>query len=208
MGRVEGMLRCDGAQEKACAAARGLIQTGLFDVSSGLENVEKDLGSCPEQIVDARKGSGVTIASGVCAPRLAKPGAVLVAVKNAARRYAMAFGHSWGCKPKPAKFLNHLDFNGLGYRLMSARSATRSIGGRSPRNRYRPSKWTCCQATGDTVRRVPSALWSPAARYRSSRAESRIVVSGALRPLRGAWPSGWVFVGLDPGHQVVRGSRS
>ena len=28
-------------------------------------------------------------------------------------------------------------------------------------------------------------------------------VSGALRPLRGAWPSGWVFVGLDPGHQVV-----
>ena len=58
----------------------------LFDVSSGLEDVAESLGGRPEYIGDARKSRSVATASSACATGPAKPGAVLAAVKNAARR--------------------------------------------------------------------------------------------------------------------------
>ena len=49
------------------------IQSWLFDVSSGMEDVEHGVDGRAEQVADAREGSGVAIASGASAGCLEQP---------------------------------------------------------------------------------------------------------------------------------------
>ncbi len=49
------------------------IEIGLFDVSSGMEDVEHGVDGRAEQVDDAREGSGVAIASGASAGCLEQP---------------------------------------------------------------------------------------------------------------------------------------
>lgn len=86
---VHGPVRYQGLVMSQCPKAvlpAPPRQREVFHVSSGLPDVEQGLDRRPEQIGDAREGSSVTMDSGACAPRPAKLGAVIAAVKNAARR--------------------------------------------------------------------------------------------------------------------------
>ena len=68
-----GELAADGSSIQMFDENFPPVKLGLFDVSSGMEDVEHGVDGRAEQVDDAREGSGVAIASGASAGCLEQP---------------------------------------------------------------------------------------------------------------------------------------